>query len=86
MCLYSQDYRPLGLSGHPVRMASKKEHAPARLLTVRGKRNKIKPAKKRMMASKELFSFSSLKEKAADPVSFNKLKPEIEFKAIIHKK
>lgn len=31
------------------------------------------------MASKELFSFSSLKEKATDPASFDKLKPEIEF-------
>lgn len=31
------------------------------------------------MASKELFSFSSLKEKAADPTNFDKLRPEIEF-------
>ncbi len=31
------------------------------------------------MASKELFSFSSLKEKAADPANFDKLRPEIEY-------
>ncbi len=31
------------------------------------------------MASKELFSFASLKEKAASPASFDKLRPEIEF-------
>lgn len=31
------------------------------------------------MAGNELFSFSSLKEKATDPASFDKLKPEIEF-------
>lgn len=31
------------------------------------------------MASKELFSFTSLKEKAADPANFDKLKPEIEY-------
>lgn len=30
------------------------------------------------MASKELFSFSSLKQKASDPAGFDKLKPEIE--------
>ncbi len=31
------------------------------------------------IASKELFSFSSLKEQAADPANFDKLRPEIEY-------
>lgn len=31
------------------------------------------------MTSKELFSFASLKEKAADPASFDKVRPEIEY-------